>query len=179
MRETVKLGVRLMLFALAAGLLLAAVNAFTAAPIARNAQLKADAARVAVIGEYAFEPLQTDTSGYDAIVSVYAALDESGQTVGYVYELSSRGYAGDVALSVGIRDGAVSAVSVSGHTETKGLGTAEEATFLARFTGIARAQEAQDVDAMSGATVSSSAVKGAVSQALAHARDVLGVGEVE
>ena len=34
MRETVKLGVRLMLFALVAGLLLAAVNAVTEGPIA-------------------------------------------------------------------------------------------------------------------------------------------------
>lgn len=32
---------------------------------------------------------------------------------------------------------------------------------------------------MSGATVSSNAVKSAVSQALSHARDVLGAGEVE
>ena len=36
MRETVKLGVRLMLFALVAGILLAVVNAITEEPIARN-----------------------------------------------------------------------------------------------------------------------------------------------
>ena len=179
MRETVKLGVRVMLFALVAGLLLAAVNAVTEGPIARNAQQSADAARVAVIGEYAFSPVETDLSGYDAIRSVYAAQDDAGQTVGYVYELSSRGYAGDITLSVGVKDGAVSAVSVSGHTETKGLGTADEEPFLARFAGLSQADEALRVDAMSGATVSSNAVKSAVSQALSHARDVLGAGEVE
>lgn len=96
-----------------------AVNAVTEGPIARNAQQSADAARVAVIGEYAFSPVETDLRGYDAIRSVYAAQDDAGQTVGYVYELSSRGYAGDITLSVGVKDGAVSAVSVSGHTETK------------------------------------------------------------
>ena len=53
MRETVKLGVRLMLFALVAGLLLAVVNAITEEPIARNERLKTDGARIAVIGDYA------------------------------------------------------------------------------------------------------------------------------
>ena len=179
MRETVKLGVRLMLFALVAGLLLAVVNAVTEEPIARNERLKADGSRIAVIGDYDFEALQTDTTGYDAIQSVYAALDDDGQTVGYVYELSSRGYGGDVVLSVGIRDGAVSGVSVASHAETKGLGTADEAPFLQSFVGLTPADAAQGVDAMSGATVSSNAVRGAVSQALAHARDVLGVEGVE
>ena len=51
--------------------------------------------------------------------------------------------------------------------------------FLQRFTGLSQPEEAQSVDAMSGATVSSDAVRGAVSQALAHARDVLGAQEVE
>ena len=179
MRETVKLGVRLMLFALVAGLLLAVVNAVTEEPIALNERLKADGSRIAVIGDYDFEALQTDTTGYDAIQSVYAALDDDGQTVGYVYELSSRGYGGDVVLSVGIRDGAVSGVSVASHAETKGLGTADEAPFLQSFVGLTQADAAQGVDAMSGATVSSNAVRGAVSQALAHARDVLGVEGVE
>ena len=82
MRETVKLGVRLMLFAMVAGLLLAVVNAVTEEPIALNERLKADGARIAVIGDYAFEPLDTDTSAYDAIRGVYAALDEDGRTVG-------------------------------------------------------------------------------------------------
>ena len=179
MRETVKLGVRLMLFAMVAGLLLAVVNAVTEGPIALNERLKADGARIAVIGDYAFEPLDTDTSAYDAIRGVYAALDEDGRTVGYVYDLVSRGYGGDVVLSVGVKDGAVSGVSVASHTETKGLGTADEAPFLQSFLGLSQADEAQGVDAMSGATVSSNAVRGAVAQALAHAHDALGAGEVE
>ena len=179
MRETVKLGVRLMLFALVAGLLLAVVNAVTEGPIALNERLKADGSRIAVIGDYDFEALETDTAGYDDIQGVYAALDESGQTAGYVYELSSRGYGGDITLSVGIKDGAVNAVSVAGHTETKGLGTADETPFLESFAGLTQADEALDVDAMSGATVSSDAVRNAVAQALSHARDVLGAQEVE
>ena len=179
MRETVKLGVRLMLFALVAGLLLAVVNAITEEPIARNERLKADGARIAVIGDYDFEAVETDLTGYDAIRNVYAALDEGGQTAGYVYELSSRGYGGDITLSVGIKDGAVNAVSVAGHTETKGLGTADEAPFLESFAGLTQADEALGVDAMSGATVSSDAVRSAVAQALSHARDVLGAQEVE
>ena len=135
LREAVGLGVRLMLFALVAGLLLAVVNAVTEGPIAQNERLKADGARIAVIGDYAFEAVGADTSGYDAIQGVYAALDGDGQTVGYVYELASRGYGGDVVLSVGIRDGAVSGVAIASHSETKGLGTADEAPFFAALPG--------------------------------------------
>lgn len=179
MRETIRLGVRLMAFALVAGLLLAVVNAVTAEPIARNREEKVTAARVAVIGEYTFEPVETDLSAYDCILGVYAAKDAHGATVGYVYELSNRGYAGEITLSVGLLDGQVNAVSVSGHSETKGLGSADEAPFLAAFDGLSQPEEALSVDAMSGATVSSTAVREAVSQALAHARDELGAGEVQ
>ena len=113
------------------------------------------------------------------ILRARTALDDDGDTVGYVYELVSRGYGGDIVLSVGVRNGAVSGVSVASHAETKGLGTADEAPFLQSFVGLTQADAAQGVDAMSGATVSSNAVRGAVSQALAHARDVLGAQEVE
>ena len=84
-----------------------------------------------------------------------------------------------MTLSLGLKGGAVNAVSVSGHTETKGLGTADEAPFLEQFQGLTSADDALGVDAMSGATVSSDAVRGAVAQALAHAHEMLGVGEVE
>ncbi|NLF28234.1 MAG: FMN-binding protein [Clostridiales bacterium] len=179
MRETVKLGVRLMLFALVAALMLAVVNGVTADPIAKNENRKMNAALVAVVGDYLFEPVEGDLTGYDKITAVYAAKDGAGATVGYAYELSVGGYGGAIKLSAGVRDGAVTAVSVSSHTETKGLGTSAQDTFLAAFQGIAANPDAAfSVDAMSGATVSSNAIRSAVSQALQHANAVLGVAGV-
>ncbi len=175
MRETIHLAVRLMLFALVAAILLAVVNAVTAEPIARNDQAKVDAARAQVLEDYTFTELDGDLSEYSEILGVYRAT-EGDQTVGYVYELKSKGYGGQISLSVGIRDGAISGVRISTHSETKGLGTSAEAPFLEQFTGLPASEEsALGVDAMSGATVSSNAVKTAVAQACRHAEEVLGL----
>lgn len=180
MRETVKLGIRLMLFALVAGLLLSVVNAVTEEPIAKNKEAKVNAARVAVLGDYAFEPVETDLSGYDQILGMYAAKDEAGNIIGYVYEMNAKGYGGSISLSMGLKDGHVSSVSVSNHSETKGLGTSDEPDFLERFVGLeADPDKALAVDAMTGATVSSNAVRSAVSQALMHAHDELGLSAEE
>ena len=86
--------------------------------------------------------------------------------VGYVYELSTTGYAGDVLLSLGVSTaGRITGIAVTAHTETKGLGSADEAPFLATvyvaLAGCAGNGRA-GADAMTGATVSSNAVKTAV-----------------
>ena len=84
--------------------------------------------------------------------------------------MESKGYGGPVYLCVGIdASGQVAAVRVSGHSETKGLGTPEGEAFLSAFAGLsAREGAAQEVEAITGATVSSTAVRRAVDQALTH-----------
>lgn len=174
MRNIAKLALRLMIFSLAAGVLLAGVNALTEKPIAENLARKQNAGRAAVIGEYDFAPMEFDAQAYPNIAALYEARD--GETVvGYVYELSTTGYAGEVLLSLGVSTaGRITGIAVTAHTETKGLGSADEAPFLAQFTGAAAVPEtAAGADAMTGATVSSNAVKTAVSCALSHCQDVL------
>ena len=164
MRNIAKLALRLMIFSLAAGVLLAGVNALTEKPIAENLARKQNAGRAAVIGEYDFAPMEFDAQAYPNIAALYEARD--GETVvGYVYELSTTGYAGEVLLSLGVSTaGRITGIAVTAHTETKGLGSADEAPFLAQFTGTAAVPEtAAGADAMTGATVSSNAVKTAVS----------------
>ena len=168
-RETLNLAVRLMLFALVATLLLAAVNALTEDRIAENTREKVNAARRQVIGECEFEEAQTDLTGFDLIKGVYAAT-EDGNPAGYVYELESRGYGGTIYLCVGVRtDGTVSGVEVSGHSETKGLGTPAQKGFLAQFVDKkAESVPTMKADAMTGATISSTAIRKAVDQATSH-----------
>lgn len=179
MNETMKLALRLMIFALAAALLLAVVNALTADKITQNTNEKINASRQAVIGDYTFTEAETDLTGYPLIKGIFAA--SSGDApVGYVYELGSRGYGGEISLSVGIgTDGVVTGISVSNHSETKGLGTSAADTFLNAFVGMQAGQDdATGVDAMSGATVSSTAIRKAVDEALRHFsenQDTMGV----
>ncbi len=169
MRDTVKLAVRLMAFAMVAALLLAVVNAFTAGRIERNTREKINAARREVIGDYVFEEADADISGAKYITGVYRAKDGE-ECAGYVYELESRGYGGTIYLCLGIdSSGAVTGVKVSSHVETKGLGTEAEGKFMADFNGMnASAGAALQVDGISGATISSNAVINAVDEALAH-----------
>ena len=169
MRDTMKLAVRLMIFALSAALLLAVVNELTEDKIAENTLHKINAARRNVIGDYVFEDTGADLAEQKYIKGVYAAWDGAA-LVGYVYEMESSGYGGTVYLSAGIlADGTVSGVEVSSHSETKGLGTEAGERFLSEFNGLAAGSEGgADVDAMTGATVSSNAVIRAVDEAMAH-----------
>lgn len=178
MRETYNLAIRLMVFALAAALLLAVVNALTADKIAENTREKINAARREVIGEYDFADAGADVTGMDYVTGVYLAMDGEN-CAGYVYELESRGYGGTVYLCAGISpDGIVTGVKVSAHVETKGLGTDAEKKFMGSFVGMeAAAGNAMGVDAMSGATVSSNAVRNAVDEALEHFEENYAGGE--
>ena len=169
MRETSRLAVRLMVFALAAALLLALVNAFTASCIEENTREKINAARREVIGDYEFVDAGADIGDLEYVTGVYMAMDGDA-CAGYVYELESKGYGGTVYLCAGVSpDGIVTGVKVSAHSETKGLGSDAEKKFMDGFIGMeAAAGSGMDVDAMSGATVSSNAVKNAVDEALTH-----------
>ena len=169
MRDILKPAVRLMIFATVAALLLAVVNAFTAGRIEINTREKINAARCEVIGDYSFEEADADISGAKYITGVYRAMDGE-ECAGYVYELESRGYGGTIYICLGIdTDGCITGVKVSSHVETKGLGTDAEYKFMAGFVGLdASAGSAMQVDGISGATISSNAVKNAVDEADEH-----------
>ena len=90
---------------------------------------------------------------------------------GYVIEVETAGYAGPMTLWVGVTiDGQVSGVTVRDHRETFGLGRGAQTEwpFLSQFLGTAgEAAVGEDIDALTGATVTSKAVTRAVNSAAA------------
>ncbi len=100
----------------------------------------------------------------------YAAVDSSGKTIGYVASCSAVGYGGDISVMVGIdSNGTVTAIDiVSCDDETPGLGQkVKNEDFTAQFSGVKDAAVfGENVDAISGATISSEAVRTAVNNAL-------------
>ncbi len=95
-------------------------------------------------------------------------VSENGAAVGYCVEVSSGGFGGDVAVMVGYNaDMTVCGVSILSHSETPGLGArVTEDFFLAQFEGQSGALVlGSDVDAISGATISSRAVTDGVNLA--------------
>lgn len=107
---------------------------------------------------------EADTITDGIFISAFEALDASGSTAGYAVRVAPRGYGGPMQMIVGLeRDGEVSGVSIITMNETPGLGTKVGAEdFLAQFVGWSAEsidQDGKTMDAISGATKSSVAIR--------------------
>lgn len=107
----------------------------------------------------------------------YSGEDDSIRRVfksetGYLIEVGEYGYADDVVLWVGVSgDGAVTGLVVRSLHETLGLGATalNDTRFLSQFLGsTGNLSVGQDVDALTGATVTSKAITRAINSACAY-----------
>ena len=112
------------------------------------------------------------------------AMDENGEPVGYAVTTASKeGYGGEIEISVGIlEDGTVAGIEILSISETAGLGmNATEPAFKNQFSNV-KAEKFEvkkdnpsgNIDALSGATITSRAVTSAVNAGLAYYQNVLG-----
>ena len=117
----------------------------------------------------------------DALLTNYVP----GEPVGYVITVTDKdGYGGDIQITVGIMsDGTVNGISFLSISETAGLGMrAKEPSFYNQFAGQQAEKfyvskdggDGQPIDALSGATITSRAVTGAVNTALGYYQTALG-----
>ena len=83
------------------------------------------------------------------------------------YEASAQGFGGTVSVKLTVDEEAITAIEITGEGETPALGGAAIEQMSAAYVGQA---DAEGVDGMTGATITSDAVKAAVSSALAQAR---------
>lgn len=118
------------------------------------------------------------------IGTVYEGVSQAGVLCGYVVEsVSSEGYGGDIVLYVGVTaDGAVGGVSITKISETAGLGMEAPKVLTPQFAGKwaesfsytkTGSRADSEVDAISGATVTTKAVVNAVNGGLETARILL------
>ena len=163
MRDIVNVTIRLMAIMLIAGLCLGAAYTVTKDPIAAQKEKQAEASRKAVLADAAsFEAIELTDSGN--VTECYRGLDASGNAVGYAVTVNAKGFGGTVVLTVGVSDGAVTGVRVTGHSETPGLGAkAAEDAFISQFTGKSGkllvnktgATNEQEITAITAATITS------------------------
>ena len=115
--------------------------------------------------------------GSTRIREAYVGKDASGNITGYALKVSSKGFGGDVTMALGLTpDGAVNKISFTELNETAGLGMrANEDSFKDQFAGKSGSVTYGEdgVEAMSGATVTSTAVKNAVNAGLNFYETVL------
>ena len=125
--------------------------------------------------------------GYGNVIvdEAVTGLDASGTPVGYVVTATSKdGYGGNVTVSVGIlSDGTVEGVEFLTLAETAGLGmNAEKPEWKGQYAGknvdaftVTKngASADNEINAISGATITSNAVTGAVNGAVYFAKNCL------
>lgn len=188
----------LILFAITvvAGLLLGVVYDVTKEPIAQQKEkAKQEACANVFAAAAAFETV-TDSNGASVsdnvngvdIDEVMRALDGNGNHVGYVITVTDHeGYGGDIQFSMGVTlDGTLNGISLLSISETAGLGMKAGDVLVPQFTDKkveqftytkSGAADDSEIDAISGATITTNAVVSGVNAGLAYFRDVLLVSD--
>lgn len=187
MNKIIKNTIILTLITVIAGVGLGLVYEITKEPIAQAQDAAKKEAWQAVFPEADvndFEAIDVDADAADAAVKAVGAnatVDEVCKVGedGYVVTTTDKeGYGGNIQITVGITaDGTVNGVSILSISETAGLGMkAKEPAFYEQYVGkqtekfaVAKdGGEGEPIDAISGATITTRAVTGAVNVALAY-----------
>lgn len=182
---------------LIAGLLLGFVHELTKEPIRIQQERAVQEACRAVFSQEpgaVFEEVEHTPSTFLAeelaedgvtIGTIYQAVRADGTDAGYVIQTtSSQGYGGDIVLYVGITtEGVLNDVSILSISETPGLGMQAGKVLLPQFhekqveeftyTKTGSTQDSE-LDAISGATITTRAVTNAVNGALKASRELTG-----
>ena len=112
MRKIVVLGLKLFLLAAVAGLMLGLTNMITAPAIQVQAEQAADAARRAVLPTAETFTAQTAPEG---MKDAYAGYDASGALVGKTGTMVTKGYGGEIEITVGLDlSGVITGDSIGG-----------------------------------------------------------------
>ena len=181
-KDMFKLGLNLLIISAIAALLLAFTNNVTADTIAkRNEQANAEARKLVLESAQDFEQVKdvkTDNSKGVEVSEIYEAKDASGNTVGYTLKVLPSGYGGTIELMVGIDSakGQVSGINVVSNSETAGLGAkATDPEFSDQYKGKPLEELSvlkngtpgdTEIKAISGATITSTAVTNGVDAAI-------------
>lgn len=167
-----RLAITLLLITAVVAAGLACVNAVTAPEIEALNVEKTQKAIEAVLPGGGEEIAFTDDTGL--VSAVY-----KGQS-GYAVEVTPSGFNGTVTMMVGVDEsGSVLGISIVNHTETAGLGAVAAAdttagnAFRSQFAGmsgsVSVSKDGGQVDALTGATITSRAVCTGVNAALSAA----------
>lgn len=200
MKNMMKDAAVLLMITLFAGLILGLVYQITKDPIARAEEKAAKEAYAEVFpGDVEFDmledaiaeddafALQWEEAGFEGvdIVNVLEAKDDLGNLLGYVLTVTSHeGYGGDITFTMGIcNDGTLNGISILSISETAGLGMKAETVLKPQFAGkkvpsftYTKTGSTSDsqIDAISGATITTNAVTTAVNGGLYYFQSQLG-----
>lgn len=195
MKSMIKDAAILFVITLISGLLLGVVYDVTKEPIAvQQAKRKNEACKEVFQDAVDFGALELSApepmpgSGEKAsatINDVSEARAEDGTVLGYVLDITTHeGYNGDIQFTMGIRmDGTVNGISLLSIAETPGLGMKAEGVLKPQFAGKnvdlfmytkTGSMSPDQIDAISGATITTNAVVNGVNAGLEFFKTELG-----
>ena len=197
-KQMLKNAMILFIITLVAGVLLGIVYQVTKAPIAYQEQLAQTKANQEVFPDAdSFADAELDTVQVKKILegdaayakvgidSVKIAKDASGKAIGYVLQISSGGYADDIVFTMGLtNDGTLNGISLISISETPGLGMNAQKVLVPQFNSVqtgdnlfevTKTKKASDnqIEAISGATITSKAVTNGVNAGVLYFQNVL------
>lgn len=189
MAKIVKYGIILFVITAVTGLILGGVYTMTLEPIRLvQEQEKNEALASTLPGATDFDAVEVGESG-GMITEIYRG-SANGEVVGYNFTVTPKGYAGLITIVVGINnEGRVMDISILNHSETPGLGAkASEPEFagqfkekLGKYLVVTKTPPDADyqIQAISGATITSTAVTNGVNVALAYWRENFAEGDAK
>ena len=174
MNKILKLTLVLFLVCAIAAGVLGVVNEMTYERIEAQAQAKTAEAFSAVMKADAYEEVVFDENSFPTVDTIHRATNGAGHVVTSTFS----GAQGNITLAVGVSpDFTCTGISVIEHSETSGLGavaassSAAGEAFRAQFIGqdgsIALSKAGGSIDALAGATITSTAVTNATANSIA------------
>lgn len=189
MGKVVRLGLILLALTAITGLLLGVVYGITKEPIRKTQERqKMEALAATLPGAKTFKVLPAPQGG-GAILEINEG-SGGGAVLGYNFTVAPKGYAGLIELVVGISmDGTIQGIQILKHAETPGLGAkAAEPVFSGQFKGkkvekleVVKVPPSDpgQIQAISGATITSVAVASGVNEALSYFKAHLSGGRTQ
>lgn len=179
----IKTGLILFVITAAAAFALAVVNSITAPVIAINNTEKTNQSMENVLPT-ASEFIGVESSGDidKTVTEIYKATDDSGETIGVCVCVSPNGYGGAIDMVVGVDlEGKVTGVDIINQSETAGLGARSvEPEFRNQYVGkgiiskvVKIDAKADEIQAISSATITSKAVTAGVNTAIESAEKII------
>ena len=166
--STLRLAVILFAFAAVVAILLGLVNKITQDRIETFAAEKTAASMQAVLPADSYTLVENSSADkIELVKEVYTAGSK-----GWVVMVTPSGFGGEINMAVGVdKSGAVTGVSIIQMSETSGLGAnAKRESFRSQYVGksgsVALKKQGGEIDALTGATVTSTAVTRGVNAAL-------------
>lgn len=158
--------------------LLAFVNAVTADKILDNAKKEKENAIEKIFPESAGFESCDPSLWMDNVSDAGSVKNSSGSVIGYFVEVSPVGFKGEISLIVGCdTEGKILKVSCLSTTETPAVGTkATDESYLEGYKSLT-SEQVSGVDTITGATISSRAVRLGIHNAVLTAENIIEEGK--